>query len=948
MYWRAVTKSTSTSQRCPMLRKQGLWLGIWILSLCILNLSKLCPTAMGQSEQAAGANEPILLISGGGQFSGRPLAHKDPSQISWKSSAFPEPIDFPLDAVSSIRFPKGEPTVIGDGSLAFELLGGDLLLGKLVAITDRFVVIESLGQGELRFRRDQLVAIRSAVASGVNIYDGPGELASWTTSPASGGWAEGDTRDLISKSKNARLWRKMSMPRLARIELELAWRQKAGFVFEITKEVEAKPIVRNRAVTEAVRLPAYRLEVANSQLVAAREAAQTADVAPLGEVTPGEGELHLLLFVDQTKGIMSVCRPSGELIAKVEAKSAADELLPVIRFSTGQGDLRIVSLRIAPWSGAEPATMKSDLAAFTLTKDTSLSAKIVGYNSERSEWDILERERSRRIPAKDVQEIRFAVSQAPPASMSKFVLRSGMQISGQWKSINDAKAVITSSLLEQDLELNCSDLLAIYQKGAPAAPEEPKQRLGRLDAKGFVSSGWLVNHEMANGESTLGWQAKFANNSVPFPPQFSGKITYRELPAQPSPVPAATGAAARAAVRIRAGLPAAPATPSRTNASNKPMIYLRTGDMVTGEVVKIDGQGVEFKSTDTAATFLAHKDIRAVELISNVPPIGIPKAKKDRLLMLPRSQRENPPTHLVRSLKGDYLRCRIVAMDEENLDVEVRLESKRIPRNTVARIIWLDPPPSDLATTSEEPKRESTDLQFQSIPENRKRLTFAPQRVASYLLIGKSPILGECTIDLEETSVLLIGEAITTSGIPLAYDQWKLRPAPEPLAASETSGEEGGSDGLESVLVGKPAPPIELMMLDGKKFSLANRKSKVVVLDFWASWCGPCIQAMPHIHEVAAEFAADGVELVGVNLEESPERITATLKRLELDLAVALDTDGKVAMKYGASAIPQTVIIDAQGNVARVFVGGGPKLADQLRQALNAATGKTPVTETKQ
>ena len=76
--------------------------------------------------------------------------------------------------------------------------------------------------------------------------------------------------------------------------------------------------------------------------------------------------------------------------------------------------------------------------------------------------------------------------------------------------------------------------------------------------------------------------------------------------------------------------------------------------------------------------------------------------------------------------------------------------------------------------------------------------------------------------------------------------------------------------------------------------------------------------------------------MIAVNLQEAPQQITSMLERHKLHPAVALDRDGAVAEKYAANAIPQTVVIDRAGMVARLFVGGGPHLGDQLRDALDA------------
>ena len=204
--------------------------------------------------------------------------------------------------------------------------------------------------------------------------------------------------------------------------------------------------------------------------------------------------------------------------------------------------------------------------------------------------------------------------------------------------------------------------------------------------------------------------------------------------------------------------------------------------------------------------------------------------------------------------------------------------------------------------------------------------------MADGAVTGKSDVLGDCRVALDEVDQLLIGGAIEQAAAQVAYGPWRLHSAPEPKVPES----DGSSSGSESPLVGKPAPDFTLELLGGKTFHLAEAKGKVVLLDFWATWCGPCLQAMPQVEAVAEEFKEKGVQLIAVNLQEDPKQITAMLERHKMHPAVALDRDGAVAQKYEANAIPQTVIIDKDGKVARLFVGGGPNLGDQLREALKA------------
>ena len=140
-------------------------------------------------------------------------------------------------------------------------------------------------------------------------------------------------------------------------------------------------------------------------------------------------------------------------------------------------------------------------------------------------------------------------------------------------------------------------------------------------------------------------------------------------------------------------------------------------------------------------------------------------------------------------------------------------------------------------------------------------------------------------------------------------------------------------------LVGKPAPAFNLDLLTGGSVNLAQHKGKdVVVLDFWATWCGPCIRAMPTIISTTKKFEDQNVVLYAVNLREDNAKIEAFLKQRGFDTKVLLDRDGSVATAYGARAIPQTVIIGKDGTVQAVHVGMLPNLEQQLTSELEKVT----------
>lgn len=142
----------------------------------------------------------------------------------------------------------------------------------------------------------------------------------------------------------------------------------------------------------------------------------------------------------------------------------------------------------------------------------------------------------------------------------------------------------------------------------------------------------------------------------------------------------------------------------------------------------------------------------------------------------------------------------------------------------------------------------------------------------------------------------------------------------------------------------KGAPDFELKDSSGKVVHLSDYKGKVVLLDFWATWCGPCMQTMPLVEKALEEFDPKQVRLVAVNLEEPAKNVQSVLARHNLHVPVALDEDGVAARKYEANAIPQTVIVDREGKVHRLYVGGGPDMVEQLTASLKellAPAGET-------
>jgi thiol-disulfide isomerase/thioredoxin len=149
----------------------------------------------------------------------------------------------------------------------------------------------------------------------------------------------------------------------------------------------------------------------------------------------------------------------------------------------------------------------------------------------------------------------------------------------------------------------------------------------------------------------------------------------------------------------------------------------------------------------------------------------------------------------------------------------------------------------------------------------------------------------------------------------------------------------GGGDGPES-LKGKEAPDFSLRTVDDKDAKLSSLKGNVVVVDFWATWCPPCRQSLPHIQKMSGdkELADKGLKVFAVNDREGKDNIEPFLKENKYTFTVPMDVEGKALEAYKSDGIPATIVVGRDGTVKAVFVGyEGDQTARQIDEAVEAA-----------
>ena len=132
---------------------------------------------------------------------------------------------------------------------------------------------------------------------------------------------------------------------------------------------------------------------------------------------------------------------------------------------------------------------------------------------------------------------------------------------------------------------------------------------------------------------------------------------------------------------------------------------------------------------------------------------------------------------------------------------------------------------------------------------------------------------------------------------------------------------------------GGATPPLSLKDPAGQVHDLAAYRGKVVLVNFWATWCEPCRQEMPSMQNLRARFAGKPFEILAVNLMESEQKITAFSKSEMIDLPVLMDRDGAAAKLWKVRMLPVSFVVDRQGAVRYQLVGD----ADWTSRDISAA-----------
>jgi hypothetical protein len=367
-------------------------------------------------------------------------------------------------------------------------------------------------------------------------------------------------------------------------------------------------------------------------------------------------------------------------------------------------------------------------------------------------------------------------------------------------------------------------------------------------------------------------------------------------------------------------------------AGGQATVYLKTGDSILCTVLSADAAGLRIRTALAPDIVVPAIALRAVELVPGGPG-SISKDKLARLLTLPRMQQADPPTHMLRLPNGDYLRGKLVSLDERVLRMNVLGVDKEFPRADVARLIWLsvegDTSERDALAAVTGGGQDRAGVPVRATMTDGRRLTLTAERVDGGRLVGESGVLGTIGVDLAVCDNLVLGPTpAEASPVDLPYGKWKLKPAAVPrvlrdAAAAPVAGPRPPSEPphpFVGKLLAMPVCPLLEPQANGRRWlASTDLEGRIGVIVLFAPGDAAGVEPLSAFDEAFAPLAGDAVEVVALAEGGTEDAVAKAVASLPRRPAIAVDSSGIVANLLGKPALPTCLVIDREGRVAQVM-----------------------------
>jgi thiol-disulfide isomerase/thioredoxin len=895
--------------------------------------------------------------------------------LIWKCNAFREPMLVPWNVVDSIshNLTINQPKVINETQLyVVDLEDGESISGRIERLDDRTIQLSSSRYTPIQIDLDR---VRSILKVNHAASEGVGRLSvnEWKQvlpvkkKEVPDTWLSkaGSIETSIAGSSIAQT---ASLPSLAVIDVDVAWtHSNPNWTLMIGNNL---PKLELR-----VRKLEQRDDLSITLLI---EEESVADIVTVMIPSIGVESLRLKILCDLEEGRF-VLQQNGRAIGEIASQTKSNSSKPMfdnrVRFQVtndapGGMILRELKVSRSPFSmtrslgkgntvDATTGQMPNErLSRIQLTTGKTYIGMIAADETQNGglRLNTLDEE-NLTIAVSDIERIEYA----SPSSQDSIDSSSGGSTSNQkeycviqtnagerfagktLKQSKDQLSLICNSV-STPIGFSVNDISSIQfvSNTSPAELDADREILMKLVCDEVHSKGKLVPSQNANSD-TLGegwaWRPTALSDAFLINPTINGTIDILRNNAEVRPT---DGQARNLSLRTDIY--------GRSLDPGEPALFLVSGDSLPGKLVRLKNGSLTFTSELFGESSLDSSQVKGIRQLVYTGTDRLDEILLKRLLTVPRMARQSPPAHLVVSRDGDMIRGKITFVDEDLLRIEVRDEEREIWMKNVAEIVWLDPAPDN--STDKKPDDEaindqSVDLtkpDTSSVASNEEKancqlvlnkgsvVSLIPERIDGDALLGVHPLLGECNIPLEQTVQILFGNEMEKSRTTSRFAKWKLRHAIDPKFVTE---EADAASGEASELIGKPAADFELRGLDGKLIKLSAMRGRVVVLDFWASWCGPCRKSLPVIQRIADDFGQESFSFYAINVDEEPNVVQGSAIVLGISNNCLLDPKGTISKAYGANAIPYTVVIDKEGIVRRVFVGANDESFNSLRESIS-------------